>query len=98
MTAFDFGLFGPRWRPRSTTCSASGTMSSRRSARATRVGGIVAIRDEFRRAWRIISSVGKKEVQEGLLDEVVAETQLKSQFDQLMDLIHGKVEDAGENA
>lgn len=67
-------------------------------ARTVTHDGIVAIRDEFRRAWRIISSVGKKEVQEGLLDEVVAETQLKSQFDQLMDLIHGKVEDAGENA
>ena len=52
----------------------------------------MAIRDEFRRAWRIISSIGKKEVQEGLLDEVVAEAQSKSEFDELMDLLHGKVE------
>jgi terminal uridylyltransferase len=60
-------------------------------ARTVTHDGIVAIRDEFRRAWRIISSIGK-EVQEGLLDEVVAEARSNSEFDELMDLLHGKVE------
>jgi len=62
-------------------------------ARTVTHDGIVAIRDEFRRAWRIISSVGKKEVREGLLEEAVAQTQSKSEFGDLMDLLHGKLED-----
>lgn len=63
-------------------------------ARTVTHDGIVAIRDEFRRAWRIISSVGQKEVQEGLLDEVVLEARSKSDFDELMDFLHGKMEGA----
>ncbi len=61
-------------------------------ARTVTHDGIVAVRDEFRRAWRIISCVRKKEFQEGLLDEVVAEAQPKSEFDELMELLHGEVE------
>jgi terminal uridylyltransferase len=67
-------------------------------ARTVTHDGIVAIRDEFRRAWRIISSIGKMEVQEGLLDEVVTESQSKSEFDELMDLLHGKIEGKGKAA
>jgi terminal uridylyltransferase len=63
-------------------------------ARTVTHDGIVAIRDEFRRAWRIISSVGKEQIQEGLLDEVVMEAQSKSEFHELMDLLHGKVGNA----
>jgi terminal uridylyltransferase len=62
-------------------------------ARTVTHDGIVAIRDEFRRAWRIINNVGKKEAQEDLLEEVVPKAHSKSEFDELMDLIHGKVED-----
>lgn len=61
-------------------------------ARTVTHDGIVAIRDEFRRAWRIISGIGKKEEQEGLLDEVVVEAHSNSEFDELMNLLHGKVE------
>jgi terminal uridylyltransferase len=61
--------------------------------RTVRHHGIIAIRNEFRRAWRILLAVGRKEVPEcDLLDEVVAGAEAKSEFHELMDMIHGKAE------
>lgn len=67
-------------------------------ARTVTHNGIVSIRDEFRRAWRIIkdmgevnmaeSLTGKGSVTEGLLDPVVNE-EAKSNLQELLDLIHG---------
>jgi terminal uridylyltransferase len=52
----------------------------------------VSIRDEFRRAWRVIRSVGKPyEGQEGGLLDPVKTVNVKSGFQELMDLIHGPV-------
>ncbi|KAJ5040512.1 uncharacterized protein L3040_006166 [Drepanopeziza brunnea f. sp. 'multigermtubi'] len=60
-------------------------------ARTVTHNGIVSIRDEFRRAWRIIKSFGKPyEGQEGqLLDPVSTTNDEKSGALALMDLIHG---------
>lgn len=56
--------------------------------------GICKLRDEFRRAWNILLDVGRnKAPNEGLLDEIVAGSQSKSEFEQLMDLLHGTVEE-----
>lgn len=53
--------------------------------------GITAIREEFRRAWRIIKSEGNSS-EGGLLDVRVTEGSSKSGFEELMDLLYGKIE------
>ncbi|KAI3316795.1 hypothetical protein HD806DRAFT_516716 [Xylariaceae sp. AK1471] len=60
-------------------------------ARTVTHNGIVAIRDEFRRAWRIIKAAGKGHVTEDLLEDVkVHREQLeRKQFMSLLDEIHG---------
>jgi terminal uridylyltransferase len=73
-------------------------------ARTVTHKGICSIRDELRRAWRIIKSVGRDSqglgqvIQEGLMDEVSGELQ-KSALMEFFDEIHGKlVSDEGETA
>ncbi|KAI1198700.1 hypothetical protein F5X97DRAFT_143204 [Nemania serpens] len=60
-------------------------------ARTVTHNGIVAIRDEFRRAWRIIKAAGKGHVAEDLLEDVEAHNEglKKKQFMSLLDEIHG---------
>ncbi|KAI0546573.1 hypothetical protein F4679DRAFT_557214 [Xylaria curta] len=60
-------------------------------ARTVTHNGIVAIRDEFRRAWRIIKAAGKGHATEDLLEDVKThmEEQGKRQFMSLLDEIHG---------
>ncbi|KAI0456451.1 hypothetical protein F5B21DRAFT_152830 [Xylaria acuta] len=60
-------------------------------ARTVTHNGIVAIRDEFRRAWRIIKAAGKGHATEDLMEDVKAhmEEQGKRQFMSLLDEIHG---------
>jgi terminal uridylyltransferase len=60
-------------------------------ARTVTHNGIVSIRDEFRRAWRIIRSIGKPyEGQEGrLLDPVASGDENKSGLQELLNMIHG---------
>ncbi|KAJ8112234.1 hypothetical protein ONZ43_g5437 [Nemania bipapillata] len=60
-------------------------------ARTVTHNGIVAIRDEFRRAWRIIKAAGKGNVSEDLLEDVkMHKDQLeRKQFISLLDEIHG---------
>ncbi|KAK0619830.1 cid13-like poly(A) RNA polymerase [Immersiella caudata] len=62
-------------------------------ARTVTHNGIVAIRDEFRRAWRIIKEAGKGIHQENLLQDVSAAfgDREKKEFSQLLDEIHGPV-------
>lgn len=61
-------------------------------ARTVTHNGIVSIRDEFRRAWRIIRNAGKGQQQEDLLQDVSQEEQndSRSSFMDLLDEIHGK--------
>jgi terminal uridylyltransferase len=60
-------------------------------ARTVTHHGIVSIRDEFRRAWRIIRSGGKTAQQEDLLENVKMHAQNveKKQFADLLSEIHG---------
>ncbi|KAK2024216.1 hypothetical protein LX32DRAFT_570335 [Colletotrichum zoysiae] len=60
-------------------------------ARTVTHNGIVAIRDEFRRAWRIIKAAGSGNFHEELLQDVAAikEEGEKSTYLQLLDEIHG---------
>ncbi|KAH6659597.1 hypothetical protein BKA67DRAFT_509134 [Truncatella angustata] len=60
-------------------------------ARTVTHHGIVSIRDEFRRAWRIIKLAGKDTVQEDLLENVKAHAQMleRKQFADLLAEIHG---------
>jgi terminal uridylyltransferase len=60
-------------------------------ARTVTHHGIVSIRDEFRRAWRIIKGAGKSTTQEDLLENVKIHAQLleKKQFADLLVEIHG---------
>ncbi|KAI0508665.1 hypothetical protein F5B22DRAFT_386611 [Xylaria bambusicola] len=60
-------------------------------ARTVTHNGIVSIRDEFRRAWRIIKTAGNGKVNEDLLEDVkVQKADLeKKQFMALLDEIHG---------
>ena len=51
--------------------------------------GIVSIRDEFRRAWRIIRNIGKGSGNEGLLDPASTDNDTKGGLKELLDLIHG---------
>ncbi|KAI0101537.1 hypothetical protein GGR51DRAFT_530066 [Nemania sp. FL0031] len=60
-------------------------------ARTVTHSGIVAIRDEFRRAWRIIKAAGKGQPTEDLLEDtkVHKEQVERKQFIMLLDEIHG---------
>ncbi|KAI1761207.1 hypothetical protein GGR53DRAFT_39688 [Hypoxylon sp. FL1150] len=61
-------------------------------ARTVTHNGIVSIRDEFRRAWRIIRDAGKDgQVTEDLLEDAKAENEKleKREFDELLKEIHG---------
>ncbi|KAK4193893.1 Poly(A) RNA polymerase protein cid1 [Podospora australis] len=60
-------------------------------ARTVTHNGIVSIRDEFRRAWRIIRTAGKAGVPEDLLEDVaVAESKReKEAFAKLLEELHG---------
>ncbi len=64
-------------------------------ARTVTHNGIVAIRDEFRRAWRIIKASSKTtgQVQEDLLEDVKQRNEQleKKQFADLLDEIHGPI-------
>ncbi|KAB5576468.1 cid13-like poly(A) RNA polymerase [Coniochaeta sp. 2T2.1] len=63
-------------------------------ARTVTHNGIVAIRDEFRRAWRLIRCVtsGSGDLPEDLLEDasMVEEEQKKQEFEQLLLEIHGE--------
>ncbi|PSS12250.1 hypothetical protein M430DRAFT_106911 [Amorphotheca resinae ATCC 22711] len=59
-------------------------------ARTVTHNGIVAIRDEFRRAWRLIKSIGRPGQTEGLLDPVNSGKENQGGLQELLDLIHGK--------
>ncbi|KAI2629560.1 hypothetical protein GGR54DRAFT_267848 [Hypoxylon sp. NC1633] len=55
--------------------------------------GVVSIRDEFRRAWRIIREAGKGgHTTEDLLEDIAVETERveKQQFAKLLEEIHGR--------
>jgi hypothetical protein len=60
--------------------------------RTVNFDGIVAIRNEFRRAWQILMDTGKGVVPKagGLLDEVVPGAEAKGEFEEVMNMIHGK--------
>ncbi|OTA64736.1 hypothetical protein K449DRAFT_367635 [Hypoxylon sp. EC38] len=61
-------------------------------ARTVTHNGIVSIRDEFRRAWRIIRTTGKTgQATENLLEDVRVESERmeEQQFAELLDEIHG---------
>ncbi|ORY65506.1 uncharacterized protein BCR38DRAFT_457642 [Pseudomassariella vexata] len=60
-------------------------------ARTVTHNGIVSIRDEFRRAWRIIRSTGKTAVQENLLEDVNVHSEIidQNRFVDLLTDIHG---------
>ncbi|KAI1124660.1 hypothetical protein F5Y10DRAFT_24631 [Nemania abortiva] len=60
-------------------------------ARTVTHNGIVAIRDEFRRAWRIIKAAGKGHTTEDLLEDIKAHKEQleRKQFISLLDEIHG---------
>ncbi|OIW32496.1 hypothetical protein CONLIGDRAFT_572743 [Coniochaeta ligniaria NRRL 30616] len=60
-------------------------------ARTVTHNGIVAVRDEFRRAWRLIKDFGRSEVQEDLLEDVAKAEEGKNRefFEQLLLEIHG---------
>lgn len=62
-------------------------------ARTVTHQGIVAIRDEFRRAWRIIRNAGKPGPQENLLQDTSTEKKADSNkaFLELLDEIHGRM-------
>jgi terminal uridylyltransferase len=58
-------------------------------ARTVTHNGIVSIRDEFRRAWRIIRSTGNANSTEVLLQDASKEVDTHGPFMQLLDDIHG---------
>ncbi|KAI1780163.1 hypothetical protein F4818DRAFT_167892 [Hypoxylon cercidicola] len=61
-------------------------------ARTVTHNGIVSIRDEFRRAWRIIRNAGKTgQATEDLLEDVKVESEKldRKEFDGLLEEIHG---------
>ncbi|KAH7171528.1 hypothetical protein EDB81DRAFT_637584 [Dactylonectria macrodidyma] len=58
-------------------------------ARTVTHNGIVSIRDEFRRAWRIIKATGNGDQQEKLLRDVNDIEETNSPFLRLLDIIHG---------
>ncbi|KAI5457199.1 hypothetical protein BGZ63DRAFT_365846 [Mariannaea sp. PMI_226] len=58
-------------------------------ARTVTHNGIVSIRDEFRRAWRVIKAAGNGNSQEDLLRDINNEEDLSGPFLRLLDDIHG---------
>ena len=58
-------------------------------ARTVTHNGIVSIRDEFRRAWRIIRTGGNGNFTESLLDDVNESKDNSEPFNRLLDDIHG---------
>ncbi|KAF4337688.1 caffeine-induced death 1 cid1 [Fusarium beomiforme] len=58
-------------------------------ARTVTHNGIVSIRDEFRRAWKIIKSAGNGSPQEDLLQDVNDVEEESSPLSRLLDEIHG---------
>ena len=54
-------------------------------ARTVNHNGIVAIRDEFRRAWRIIAAIGCSQAPEGKLCALLEEPQQEQQQEQRQD-------------
>lgn len=58
-------------------------------ARTVTHNGIVSIRDEFRRAWRIIQAAGQGLAHDDLLQNVNEMENTVNQFEQLIDEIHG---------
>ncbi|SCV43435.1 related to caffeine-induced death protein 1 Cid1 [Fusarium fujikuroi] len=58
-------------------------------ARTVTHNGIVSIRDEFRRAWKIIKSAGNGSPQESLLRDVTDVEEEGSPLSRLLDEIHG---------
>lgn len=60
-------------------------------ARTVTHNGIVSIRDEFRRAWRIIRGAGKHQIQESLLQDVSQDVHAEhTSFAELIDELHGR--------
>lgn len=60
-------------------------------ARTVTHNGIVSIRDEFRRAWRIIRNAGRHPNQENLLQDASLDVQAEhASFAELVDEIHGR--------
>lgn len=64
-------------------------------ARTVTHTGIVSIRDEFRRAWRIIRTAGSSAAQEDLLEDIKILQERSNPFLQLLDEIHGSEETWG---
>ncbi|KAE8443749.1 hypothetical protein EG329_001429 [Mollisiaceae sp. DMI_Dod_QoI] len=65
-------------------------------ARTVTHNGIVSIRDEFRRAWRIIRSLGKPyEGQEGRLLDPQSKKDSEKGFHELLNLLHGPAPKVG---
>ncbi|KAH7327831.1 hypothetical protein B0I35DRAFT_2204 [Stachybotrys elegans] len=60
-------------------------------ARTVTHNGIVSIRDEFRRAWRIIQAAGRGEEHEDLLKDISAVADGSDTFGRLLEEIHGTV-------
>ena len=58
-------------------------------ARTVTHNGIVSIRDEFRRAWRLIKNIGRPGQNEALLDPVKSGSENQPGLQELLDLIHG---------
>lgn len=60
-------------------------------ARTVTHNGIVSIRDEFRRAWRIIRGAGRHQPQENLLQDVSQDVHAEhTSFAELIDELHGR--------
>lgn len=59
-------------------------------ARTVTHNGIVSIRDEFRRAWRIIRGAGRHQPQENLLQDVSQDVHAEHTFAELIDELHGR--------
>ncbi|KAI3401345.1 hypothetical protein diail_11428 [Diaporthe ilicicola] len=60
-------------------------------ARTVTHNGIVSIRDEFRRAWRIIRNAGKQSIQENLLQDASVDRKAEhTSFAELIDEIHDR--------
>lgn len=58
-------------------------------ARTVTHNGIVSIRDEFRRAWRIIQAAGQGLAHDDLLHDVNSGENVANQYAQMIDEIHG---------
>ncbi|UKZ90125.1 uncharacterized protein TrAFT101_005154 [Trichoderma asperellum] len=58
-------------------------------ARTVTHNGIVSIRNEFRRAWKILRAAGNGDIQENLIQDVESQEELSATFLQLLQDIHG---------